>query len=73
MIASCVLNVCWEGPLGISFACFLFFFSLGPGRQGAVFLLHVAFSCFELLHISPIAKFLSPILQWLVLNNSVYY
>lgn len=25
------LHVCWEGPFGLSFACFLFFFFRGPG------------------------------------------
>lgn len=35
MIASCLLNVCWEGPLGLSFACFLSFFFPGGGAAGS--------------------------------------
>ena len=62
-----------KDPLVSPLPVFFLFFFPAAGRQGAVFLLRVSFSCFELLRISPIAKFLSPILQWLILNNSVYY
>ena len=66
---------CLLGRTPGSLLCLFSFFSRGPGGEvsGSCLFINVASFCFELLHTGPIAKFLSSILQWFVLNNSVYY